>query len=76
MKIDQAAPDFELPDLDGKMHTLSEYRGNIVIVNFWSCECPHSERADSLMMKSLETWGREVVLLSIAANRNESAQSV
>jgi thiol-disulfide isomerase/thioredoxin len=58
------------------MHTLSEYRGNIVIVNFWSCECPHSERADSLMMKSLETWGREVVLLSIAANRNESAQSV
>ena len=76
MEINQTAPDFELPDLDGKMHTLSEYRGSIVIVNFWSCECPHSERADSLMMTLFKEWNGEVVLLSIAANRNESAQSV
>jgi peroxiredoxin len=76
MQINQPAPDFELPDLDGKMHTLSEYRSKIVIVNFWSCECPHSERADELMQNLLANWNGEVVLLSIAANQNESAQSV
>jgi len=76
MQINESAPDFELPDLQGKPHKLSDYHGRIVVINFWSCECPHSERADNLMMKSLEKWNGEVVLLSIAANKNESAQSV
>ena len=76
MKINQPAPDFELSDLKGKAHILSEYRGRIVIVNFWSCECPHSERADELLLKLLTKWKGEVELLSIAANSNESAQSV
>lgn len=67
---------FELPDLAGKIRRLEDYRGRIVIVNFWSCECPHSERADGLIMGWLEGWRGEVELLSVASNRNESAQSV
>lgn len=76
MQINEPAPDFELTDLQGKEHTLSDYRGKIVILNFWSCECPHSERADNQILESLNKWNGEVVLLSIAANQNESAQSV
>ena len=76
MQINQPAPDFELPDLLGEPHKLSDYRGRIVILNFWSCECPHSERADRLIMEWLKEWGVDVELLSIAANRNESTQSV
>lgn len=76
MQINKPAPDFELTDLQGKTHILSDYRGKTVIVNFWSCECPHSERADNQIMESLSKWNGDVVLLSIAANRNESAQSV
>ena len=76
MQINKPAPDFELPDLQGQKHKLSDYRGRIVILNFWSCECPHSERADILMMEALSKWNGEVTLLSIAANKNESAQSV
>ena len=76
MHLNQPAPDFELPDLQGKLHKLSDYRGRIVIVNFWSAECPHSERADRSTMACLVQWGAEVELLSIAANRNESAQMV
>ncbi len=30
------APDFSLPDLDGKMHSLSEYRGKKVLVVSWA----------------------------------------
>ena len=72
MQLNQPAPDFELPDLQGKLHKLSDYRGQIVIVNFWSAECPHSERTDRSTMACLVKWGEEVVMLSIAANRNES----
>jgi len=76
MQINEPAPDFKLPDLQGAAHALSDYRGKIVIVNFWSCECPHSERTDTLMMTYLAKWDGEVELLPIAANQNESAQSV
>ncbi|MFZ0680957.1 MAG: hypothetical protein WA447_09860 [Candidatus Binatus sp.] len=30
------APDFELPDLDGKMHRLSDYRGRKVFLLAWA----------------------------------------
>lgn len=76
VQINQPAPDFELPDLDGNLHKLSDYRGRIVIVNFWSCECPHSERTDRSTMACLVQWGADVAMLSIAANRSESIVSV
>ena len=76
MQLNGPAPDFELPDLAGKLHRLSGYRGKIVIVNFWSCECPHSERTDRSTMACLVQWGADVQLLSIAANRSESISSV
>ncbi len=76
MDLDQPAPDFELPDLDGRRHRLSDYRGRIVVVDFWSCECPHSERTDRSLMSAFVQWDDEVVLLTVAANRSESAEAV
>jgi peroxiredoxin len=36
----QAAPDFTLPDiLQGKEHTLSQYRGKVVLINFFTFFC-------------------------------------
>src|SRR5437870_3210515 len=31
-----AAPDFTLPDLDGRLHSLSEHRGRKVLLNSWA----------------------------------------
>lgn len=72
MEINQPVPDFELPDLNGKMHRLSGHRGRIVIVNFWSCECPHSERTDKAILSMFVQWQDDVTMLTIASNRNES----
>jgi peroxiredoxin len=76
MQLNELAPDFELLDLQGVFHKLSDYRGKIVIINFWSAECPHSERTDHYLLNLLERWNGGVVLLSIAANQNESIQMV
>ncbi len=76
MEINQPAPDFELPDLEGGFHSLRDYRGRIVVVNFWSCKCPHCERTDRDIMAMFEGWRGEVVMLSIAANGNESAKAL
>src|SRR5262249_40516145 len=37
--IGLAAPDFKLKDLNGKEISLSEYKGKVVLVNFWATWC-------------------------------------
>jgi peroxiredoxin len=71
-ELNQPAPEFTLPDLSGRIHMLSDYRGRIVIVNFWSAECPHSERFDTAITTWLAEWGADIALLSIASNANET----
>ena len=36
------APDFELPDVVGKKHTMAEWRGRRVLLNFWALGSPVS----------------------------------
>jgi peroxiredoxin len=74
MQLNQPAADFELPDLQGDLHRLSDDRGRIVLLDFWSAECPHSDRTDRYLLDLLRRWEGDVVMLSIAANRNELAQ--
>ena len=38
-KVDQPATDFTLKSLDGKNLKLSEYAGNVVMLNFWASWC-------------------------------------
>ncbi len=76
MQINQPAPDFQLPDLDGNIVQLGDLRGKIVIVNFWSCECPHSERTDRELMAMCVQWQDDVVLLPVGANRIETPEAM
>jgi len=34
------APDFTLEDMDGESYELHDYRGKVVLVNFWATWCP------------------------------------
>lgn len=67
------APDFSLADINGALHELIQYRGRIVILNFWSAECPWSEHSDRRLLQAAQEWDDEMVaILFIASNANES----
>src|SRR6202165_4691954 len=34
-----AAPDFTVKGLDGSSHSLADYRGKVVVLNFWATWC-------------------------------------
>ena len=65
-----AAPDFTLTDQYGNTHTLSDYRGKIVFLNFWATWCPPC-RAELPDIQALyEDYSRmedpDVVVLGVA----------
>ncbi len=75
--INTLAPDFTLNDLNGAPHTLSEQRGHVVVLNFWSAECPWSRRGDAILTYKLPAWsGRGVRVWGIASNASESEQDI
>jgi len=76
IKTGEPAPDFSLPDLNGEVHNLKDALGKIVVVNFWSAECPWAERADGQILTMMEDWEEEVLLLPIASNANEPIEDL
>ena len=76
IKNDLPAPDFTLPDLNGDPHSVKDFLDRIVILNFWSAECPWSSRADQEVMEIVQKWGDSVVYLPIASNVNENMEMI
>lgn len=60
----QAAADYQLRDLDGKLHRVSEHRGKWLIINFWASWCapclaemPELERFYQQNKSRAQVWG-------------------
>ncbi len=68
LTVGKEAPDFELPDLDGKPVRLSDFRGKVVFLNFWATWCkPCKEEMPSMevLYKNFEKDGLVILAVSI-----------
>jgi len=70
-----AAPDFTLEDLDGESHSLSLYRGKVVMVNFWATWCPPCRR-ELPSMEALYLAFKDDAFTVLAINQWESPDHV
>jgi peroxiredoxin len=81
-ELGEAAPGFELKDLQGQTHKLADFKDKIVVLRFQSMHCPWDrmrpsggyERMLSPMAK--EYAGKDVVFLGINSNKNESVEKL
>jgi peroxiredoxin len=71
IRTGEPAPDFDLPDLDGRRYHLSGQRGHVTVLHFWSAVCPWTERTDRDVLEAVR--GQEADLWSIASNADEPA---
>ena len=69
------AKDFALKDLDGKTQRLSDYRGKVVLLNFWGSWCPPCRREMPSMERLYQTLKNEPFTI-LAVNQSESLDLV
>jgi peroxiredoxin len=73
----QTAPDFALRDLDGRTVRLSDYRGQVVLINFWATWCvPCAAELPHLQRLYEQHQGEGLVILAISMDGPESVAAV
>src|SRR5260370_29148824 len=69
LAIGSPAPDFSLPGIDDKIHSLSEYKDPILVVMFICNHCPTSQLYEGRMKKLVEDYrGKRVGFVAINPN--------
>lgn len=78
LDIGASTPDFELPVIGGQERVrLSDLRGQIVVLDFWSHECPWSQRYDGYFAERVGEWaGRDIRFVAVNSNANEPDEAV
>ncbi len=68
ISIDQTMPDFNAKTINGQSITLSQFKGRLVIVNFWASWCgPCVEEMPSLI-KLMKSLSKEIELVAISGD--------
>ena len=66
------AAEFELNDIDGRLHRLSDYRGQVVIINFWATWCPPCRAEMPSMQRAWEILKpKGIIMLGIDVGEDE-----
>lgn len=66
--------DFSLPDLDGKKHSLSEWRGKVIVLNFWATWCPPCREEIPLFIALQKRYGSGgIQLVGVATADNKES---
>ncbi len=73
------APDFKLTSLDGKEVSLSDYKGKVILVNFWATWCPPclAEMPDlNKLYVNYKDKGLQILGLSISSRARDIPKKV
>jgi peroxiredoxin len=72
-RIGTSAPDFTVQDSDHKV-TLSQYRGQVVVLNFWATWCPPCiDETPSLVKMQTHLKDKGVVVLAVSIDADDAA---
>jgi peroxiredoxin len=63
------APDFTLPDLNGRQVKLSDFRGKLIVIDFWATWCPPCEFQIPVLNSLYDSHhDRDVVILGVSVD--------
>ena len=65
VQVGKPAPEFQLSDLGGHQVSLSQFRGKVVILDFWATWCGPCRLSMPVLEKLQQRYGNRLVLLAI-----------
>jgi peroxiredoxin len=66
-------PALALKDLDGRLHRLSDYRGKVILINYWATWCgPCRDEMPSIQGLKEKLEGKPFVVLAVNLDEPES----
>ncbi len=68
------APDFTIKTLDGKMVSMSDFRGKPVVLNFAASWCGPCEIEAPVLAKGYEKYKDRVIFIGVAVKDDEASQ--
>jgi len=75
LKVGDAAPDFAVLDTQGIQRTMADYRGRMVIVNFWATYCPPCrQEKPSMEQFYLKNKNQGLELLAVTGERKRAIE--
>ncbi|HKF24419.1 MAG TPA: TlpA family protein disulfide reductase, partial [Candidatus Acidoferrum sp.] len=72
VKHPDAAPDFELNDLDGKPVSLAEAKGKIVLLNFWATWCGPCRAEIPDLVDLQKRYGDNLSIIALATEEDDA----
>lgn len=82
VELGEKVPDFTLTDLDGKEHTLSDYKGKYIVLEWTNPECPYIRGVygkgvvDYTLKQMEEMFGDDAVYLAVNSSSNKDRDAV
>src|SRR6187431_3372357 len=79
LAVGDKAPDFTVTDPTGKPITLSNFRGKLVLVNFWTSACMPCRVDHPALYKlynSYKNFGFDVISVSLDTKKDQWLQAV
>ena len=71
VQVGKIAPDFTLPDPDGKPVSLKDFRGKYVLVSFWAGWCPDCRRENPFIVEAYNKYkNKNFTVLGVSIDRN------
>jgi len=68
--LNQNAPDFVLPSLEGKDLSLSDFEGKVVILDFWATHCPPCREEIPNFVKLYDKYRAQgLVIIGVSLDR-------
>lgn len=68
----ESTPNFSFIDFDGNLHSVSDYFGRAIVIDFWAAWCPFCVEEMPLLQKAQEKYGDDVEIIGMHRTFTES----
>lgn len=76
LSSDKKAADFKLKTLEGKEVKLSDYRGKVVIIDFWATWCPPCRKGIPDLISLQDEFKKDLVVIGISLDQQNTIKDL